>query len=117
MDKGFGALTESSQSQKKYMRNETEMQKAKTMKMEKPSSTPFSLSDFYLAAYLLCKGLKLLGTDPNGKNRIHFLLDDSPDRPQLIEDYYAHRAVVDPLSFKDAVVNLKSFLHGLKQVS
>ncbi len=85
--------------------------------MENPSTDPFSLSDFYLAAFLLSKGLKLLGTDPNGKNRIHFLLDDSPDRPQLIEDYYAHRAVVDPLSFKDAVVNLKSFLHGLKKVS
>ncbi len=89
------------------------MQKEK-IKTESPSSDPFTLSDFYLAAYLLCKGKKLLRTEPRGQNRILFVLDDSPDRQMLIEDFYSHRAMVDPLAFKDAVVNLKSFIHGLK---
>jgi len=82
--------------------------------MKNVSPQPYVLSDFYLAAYLLCKGRKLLRTEPGGQNRVRFVLDDSPNRQQLIEDFYAHRATVDPLAFKDAIVNLKSFLHGLR---
>lgn len=82
--------------------------------MKNLSSDVFALSDFYLAAYLLCKGRTLLRTEPGGQNRMRFVLDDSPDRQHMIEDFYAHRAAVDPLAFKDAIVNLKSYLHGLR---
>ena len=74
----------------------------------------YALSDFYLASYLVCRGLELIRTDPAEGHRVLFVLKDSPNRQQLIQDFFSHRAQVDPLDFKDAIVNLKSMIHGVR---
>ncbi len=88
--------------------------KREKMKTSESTDGTYSLSDFYLASYLVCRGMEMLRADPTGANRVAFVLKDSPDRQQLIQDFFAHRALVDPLIFKDAIVNLKSMIHGLR---
>jgi hypothetical protein len=84
------------------------------MKNTNHLDTPYSLADFYLAAFLISSGMDLLRTDRTGTNRVNFVLRDSPLRNQLIQDFYARKAKVDPLQYKDAIVNLKSLIHGLR---
>lgn len=85
------------------------------MKPEPSADAACELRDFYLTSYLICCGLELLRTEPAGNNRVTFVLRESPQRTRITEDYYGHRAQVDPLAFKDAIVNLKSVIHARKQ--
>ncbi len=84
------------------------------MKISEPSSTGFSASDLYLTAYLITCGLELLTTKSNPTRRLEFILKDAPGRAQLVQDYYSDKAQVNPLKFKNAIVNLKSLIHGLR---
>ena len=84
------------------------------MKNANLSTGVYSLSDFYLAAFLLQSGLELIRTERVGPGRVIFVLKDSPERPGLIQDFYSHKAKVDPMQYKDTVVNLKSLIHGLQ---
>ena len=85
------------------------------MKTNDTSTTSYSLSDFYLTAYLIAEGFPLMRVDPAGGNRVLFVLEDSPRREALIQDFYGHRAGVDPLAYKNAIVDLKSLIHGLRR--
>lgn len=73
----------------------------------------YPVADFYLAAFLITSGFELLRAELAGQNRVLFLLRDSPQRPQIVADFFGRRAAVDPLAFKDAIVNLKSLIHGI----
>ncbi|OIO04651.1 MAG: hypothetical protein AUJ52_14805 [Elusimicrobia bacterium CG1_02_63_36] len=87
----------------------------KNMKTDDEAPASYALSDFYLAAYLIAEGLPLLRLDPAGGSRVLFVLEDSPRREALIQDFYGHRAGVDPLAYKNAIVDLKSLIHGLRR--
>lgn len=84
------------------------------MKNEEPSSEAYTLSDFYLTAFLICAGLDLIRAYRISNNRVAFVLQDSPQRAELIQEFYSRRARVDPLGFKDAITNLKALIHGLR---
>ena len=74
----------------------------------------YPLADFYLAAFLISSGFELLKTERVSPNRVTFVLRDSPRREQLVNDFYANKAQVNPLKYKDAIVNLKALIHGLQ---
>ena len=80
------------------------------MKTEKLSASTYSLSDFYLTAYLICSGLELVKTNRAESNRVTFILKDSPIRDQLIQEFYSHKARIDPLAYKDSIANLKALV-------
>jgi len=84
------------------------------MKINDAPSADFSATDLYLVAYLITTGLELLTTKSNTSRRLEFVLKDSPTRAQLVQDYYSDKARVNPLKFKNAIVNLKSLIHGLR---
>lgn len=88
--------------------------KREKMRNAEPSPEGYTLSDFYLTAFLICSGLELIRADRVSNNRVAFILQDSPRRAELIQDFYARRASVDPLKFKDAITNLKALIHGLR---
>ena len=88
------------------------MQKDNMKKIE-PSTDTYSSTDFYSAAYLICSGLALLKTERVGYNRVVFVLQDSPKRAQLIQDFYGHKAKIDPLLYKDTLTNLKAIIHSV----
>ena len=74
----------------------------------------FPVSDFYLAAFLICSGFELAHTSRVGPSRVLFFLRDGTERPQAVNEFYGHKSRVDPLAFKDAIVNLKSLIHAQK---
>ncbi len=84
------------------------------MKSIESTNQSFPLADFYLAAFLISSGLELLKTERFSPSRVTFVLRDSPQREQLIHDFYANKAQVNPLKYKDAIVNLKALIHGIQ---
>lgn len=46
----------------------------------------YTLSDFYVAAFLICSGLNLVRAERFAANRVAFVLQDSPQRSELIQD-------------------------------
>lgn len=87
------------------------------MQKKSDSTVPayFPVSDFYLAAFLIASGFDLVQTNRGEAHRVLFFLRDGPERPKAVADFYGHRATIDPLAFKDAIVNLKSVIHAAKQ--
>ena len=82
------------------------------MKNAQPLPT-YPICDFYVAAFLICSGLNLIRAERVAPNRVIFVLQDSPRRAELIQDFYARRARVDPLEYKGIISNLKALIHGL----
>jgi len=72
----------------------------------------FSSTDFYLVAFLMLKGMRLHKVEPRGEGRSIFYLEDQPNRRELVEEYLQGEALVNPLSYKEAIQRLKSFKHN-----
>lgn len=68
----------------------------------------FETNDIALAAYLKIKGLNIKKIYSAGK-KIIFSFIDAQDRKKWIDDYFNGNARVDPLMYKDAMRNLKTY--------
>jgi len=69
----------------------------------------YPVSDFYLAAYLKSKNIKLINISRDGK-RVTFIFDDQSDCVQLAKDFYNDGSVqVNP--FIHAIQDLKSIIY------
>jgi len=53
----------------------------------------YKTSDFYVAAYLLSKGLQIQGIDRHNPRRSEFIFIDREDRPQLVQSFLCGQAV------------------------
>lgn len=72
----------------------------------------FLISDFYIAAFCLTKGLKLLHIEKSEPRRASFVFQDTDNRQKLVEDFLFGRASVEPKSFVSAIKELKQLLHS-----
>ena len=72
----------------------------------------FILSDFYLAAFCLVKGFKLLDIDKANPRRALFVFQDKESRQSLVEDFLFGRAEVNPKEFAAAIKELKQLLYS-----
>jgi hypothetical protein len=66
--------------------------------------------DLYLSAFLLTKGITLMGIE-QAEGRTFFLFRDEGKVKQLVEQYFGN-ALIPALSFKSSLRELKSLLHG-----
>lgn len=80
--------------------------------MKNKDTKKFTLSDFYLAAYLRAKNFQLLNTEKSDPRRVLFVFGDTKDRQNLVEDFLFGRATVEPKSFVSAIKELKQLLHA-----
>lgn len=87
------------------------------MKNTETAAITHPVSDLYLTAFLLCKGMELIRTERATSSRVIFIFKDIPRRAQLVQNFYGRKEKVDPLAYKDAIVNLKSLIHGMKSES
>lgn len=94
-----------------FLFGEKRMQKEIIMKNNNPSEE-FQVTDFYLCAFLLAEEMQFIGTRKEDSKKTIFILKDSPERIKLINDFYGHRALVDPLIYKRWIIDLKSLLHN-----
>lgn len=82
------------------------------MKNEGNNNRNFILADFYLSAFCLVKGFKLISVDKANPSRILFVFKDKEDRQSLIEDFLFGRAKIEPKSFVSAIKELKQLIHS-----
>ena len=83
----------------------------------KTNNTPkFSTSNFYLAAFLLVKGLSLIRLDRTNPKRCEFVFDDTAEREPLAQAFaFANEndqvLLVDARRIIAAIKNLKEKLY------
>ena len=80
--------------------------------MESQRKKEFSSQDFYLAAFCMVKGLKLIGVEREDPRRILFIFSDTEERKDLIEDFLFGRTMIEPKAFIGAIKELKQLLHS-----
>jgi hypothetical protein len=79
------------------------------------NSNHYSASDFYLAAYLKAKGMKLVNFAREGR-RVTFIFEDQEDRAQWTSDFYNNCGVVQVNPFVHAIQDLKSIIYNMHDV-
>ncbi len=72
----------------------------------------FTSSDFYTSAFLKATGLTLVGINKSDPRRFRFIFEDTVGRVELLEDYFAGRAAVEPRQFIAAIKELKSLMYS-----
>lgn len=80
--------------------------------MNNAKKKQITLSDFYLAAFLLSKEFKLLNIDKSNPQRALFIFEDKENKQNLIEDFLFGRTQIEPKSFVSAIKELKQLLHS-----
>jgi hypothetical protein len=75
------------------------------------AESTYSTVDFWLAAYLRVRGLKLVDVKKEN-NRSVFIFEDRDSREGYIKDFY-NNALIEVGSLKTAVQDLKSLIHSL----
>ncbi len=71
----------------------------------------YQVSDFYLAAFLKAKKMKLIDISREGR-RVTFVFEDREDRQQITKDFYNDGSVqVNP--FIHAIQDLKSIIYNV----
>jgi len=71
----------------------------------------FDNRDFYLSAYLMAIGHKMM-SHTKTHNITTFLFDDSDELQNSVNQYYAMAASVEPMSYGLAQRALKSIIHS-----
>lgn len=71
----------------------------------------YSNRDFYLSAYLICKGCTLIKHIRDG-GATTFTFHNSKDLQKLVDDFYQMKGFIDALSYSGAVRNLKTIIHS-----
>jgi hypothetical protein len=73
------------------------------------SQNPFSTDHLYLAAFLVCRGHSLAGTEANGTGRISFLFSSSNAVRSAAADFMSG-GQIDARQFAFAILRLKRSL-------
>lgn len=71
----------------------------------------FTTKDFYLSAYLLSQGLRLVRLDKSEPRKVYFVFHDVEARASLVEDFLFGRAQVEPKQFVAAIKEVKQLLY------
>lgn len=73
----------------------------------------YTTSDLGLASTLLCSNYQLSSLEKTDDRWI-FHFDHSPELDQFVEDYFAGRILVNPLSYSGALRTLKNYLYNAR---
>ena len=75
----------------------------------------YSTKDFYLAAFLKAKDLKLLKTVKSiKKNEFYFCFLEDGDTREIINNFYSGAGTVSAAKFVNAIRDLKALIYNLK---
>ncbi|MGE5435895.1 MAG: DUF5659 domain-containing protein [Syntrophothermus sp.] len=67
--------------------------------------------DFYLSAFLVSQGCNIVSLSRE-KGITTFIFANDEKVTKLTEDYFSMKALVEPLSYGNALRNLKSIIHA-----
>ncbi len=72
----------------------------------------YTTTDLYLTAYLKTKGFKY--TISREGSRTKFVFENSVELLKCIDEYLTENGSCEPLSFTNAIKNIKTLLHNKK---
>ncbi len=71
----------------------------------------YANKDFYLSAFLIASGYRLSDHDRSGGvTTFYFEVDEKLEN--TIQQYYSMKTVIEPISYGNALKNLKSVIHS-----
>ena len=76
----------------------------------------YESKDFYLAGYLMCSGVHMLSNKKTGQQTI-FVFDNDGAVQNLIDKYYRMEARINPVTYGQALRNLKSIIHSNSNIN
>ncbi len=71
----------------------------------------YSNKDFYLSAYLLTTGYKLI-EHTRSQGLTTFTFENNDDIDNAVAEYYSMNATVEPITFGNSIRSLKSIIHS-----
>ncbi len=80
------------------------------------SGDTYESKDFYLAGFLMSSGISLASHHRKGQQTT-FVFEDGERAKDLIAQYYAMQASVNPVVYGQAIRNLKSIIHANTNVN
>ena len=72
----------------------------------------FQTPDFYISAFLIAKGYKLVSAQNDSSKRVFFAFNDFEGRKDLLRAFLYGEAVVEPQAFISAIKSLKQVIHS-----
>jgi len=79
---------------------------------EDMNNNTYSTNDLWLSAFLKAKGLKIIRIEGNNRRAV-FVFEDTPDRKDLIEEFYNNGSIGITL-IKNAMADLKSAIFNME---
>ncbi len=76
------------------------------------SKDSIEISDLGLAAALVCRSIKLLGTRQDDDGRVHFIFMNTHFTDEEIRDYWGDRLIVNAREYFDATKSLKNRIYA-----
>ena len=71
----------------------------------------YQSKDFYLAAFLIASGATLLGYEKSA-GLTNFEFEETDTLNSLIQKYYGFKAIVNPVTYGNALRTLKTIIHS-----
>jgi hypothetical protein len=78
----------------------------------KNKNKQFETSDFYISAYLLSQGVKLLTINRTNPRRLLFVFEDVKDRQKMVEDFLLNKGLVEPKRYATTIKELKGLIYS-----
>jgi hypothetical protein len=73
--------------------------------------TYYSNEDFYLSAYLLTTGYRLIEHTRN-QGLTTFVFESTDNIENAVNEYYSMNAKVEPMKYRNSIRSLKSIIHS-----
>ena len=74
-------------------------------------STIYQNKDFYMSAFLIASGCKLLGSERERSFTL-FNFEDTDSLQKLVTAFYTMKATIEPMSYSSVIRSLKSVIHA-----
>jgi hypothetical protein len=72
----------------------------------------YTSRDFYLSAYLLAVGSELESYQKDTTGKTTFVFRSTPELNKQIQKFYALEAMINPVTYGNALRNLKSMIYA-----
>ena len=76
------------------------------------NNSTYSTNELWLSAFLKAKGSKIIRVEGNNRRAV-FVFEDTPDRKDLIEEFYNNGSIGITL-IKNAMADLKSAIFNME---
>lgn len=83
------------------------------LSMKNSNANQFVTADFYVSAFLLAKGVKLLNVNRENGRKLEFIFSVSTAKQRLVNDFWLGQGSVEPKRYAAAIKDLKALIYSV----